>query len=177
MLLPWRTSPVLSRARSRIKLLNAAPRSSTTKQFDCWIIMRRTGVVGPSLYCCSRPYHGARTSSSTAIVPSGAAHLSRFGLAPSAVAPPADPVATVPPPPSVGPVAQPETTARIAARTATRPTTFPRRSSRAPIERILIVQSPPLLRVDPTGGSHRCYGPRTGSVGLRRRALLGRISP
>ena len=49
MLLPSRISPERCNWRSICMFCMAAPRSTTTKQFDCWIIMRSTGTVEPSL--------------------------------------------------------------------------------------------------------------------------------
>src|SRR6476620_7404748 len=102
-------------------LFIATPRSTTTKQFDCWIIMRSTGTVEPSLYCVKVLYQGVFWSSTTAKVPSDSLQCSSCGLAFSAVAPPAPPVATVPPPPRVGDVPEhPASTAAAIAASAAR---------------------------------------------------------
>ena len=72
------------------------PRSTTTKQFDCWASMRSTIVVDGSRYWVVRmPYHCALVSSMNAAVPTGRSHRSSAALASFALAPPALPVAAV----------------------------------------------------------------------------------
>ncbi len=49
MLLPSRISPERCSWRSMFMFCMAAPRATTTKQLDYWIIMRSTGTVEPNL--------------------------------------------------------------------------------------------------------------------------------
>ena len=48
---PWRSSPDSCSARSCIMFCMPMPRSTTMKQFDCWIIMRMIPVGDCRPYC------------------------------------------------------------------------------------------------------------------------------
>ena len=74
----------------------AAPRSTTTKQLDCWISRRSRLEVGGSLYSLRKMvYQPASWFSTSEMVPRGELHFSSSELSPAVAAPAALPVATV----------------------------------------------------------------------------------
>jgi hypothetical protein len=74
----------------------AAPRSTTTKQLDCWISSRSRLEVGGNLYSLRKMvYQPASWFSTSDTVPRGLEHFCNCELSLAAVAPPAAPVATV----------------------------------------------------------------------------------
>jgi hypothetical protein len=74
----------------------AAPRSTTTKQFDCCTSRRSRLAVGGSLYSpVSTVYQPALTFSMSETVPSGESQRSSWLLSPEVAEPAALPVATV----------------------------------------------------------------------------------
>src|SRR5690606_32874092 len=84
-------------ARSRfMAFMPAAPRSTTTKQLDCWIKRRSSVEVGGSLYSpVMMVYQPADWFSISETVPSGDSQRSSALLALAEAAPAALPVATV----------------------------------------------------------------------------------
>ena len=97
-----RSSPEFCSARSCITFCMPTPRSTTMKQFDCWIIMRMSPTGDWRLYRRRKPRIWS-CGSTTAIAPIGLSQCSS-PLAPLEPCVPAEPWTTLPPCPCLLPV-------------------------------------------------------------------------
>ena len=97
---PCRDSPACASARSCMMFCMPAPRSTTMKQFDCWIIIRMRPTGEDSWYRVSA-LRISLCGSTTATAPIGLSQCSR-PLSPVLPSVPAAPFTTLPPWPCFG---------------------------------------------------------------------------